>query len=208
MSVPLAEIKKGARTETRFFDAATVRLNNIPGWLIGIMPADIELDLRGIDAIAYVLYPNENWVERIPIEIKSSWGGVAYHKQDHPDLARADVVYIVIDDSLEDEDVRRILYAELNKRRTRNIRFEKFLTKFLAGRLRPRAERRRQNHYASEMRDLRFSGGGALPRTLPPLLSEPELEERTFLERVARWFFPSRDDPDWKPWSWMLPSHW
>ena len=210
MSTTLAEVEKGARSETRFFNAVTVRLPHTPDWLIGIVTADIELDLRGVDAVAYVLYPKSTWAERIPIQIKSTWGWVDDHRKKHPELAKADVVYIVINDDLDDAAIRRILYAELNKRRMKNIRFEKFLGKFLSGQLRPRAEQRRQNHYASEMKDLRFPQG-TTPSPVPPLPQpepEPEFEERTFWSRVARWFWPSRDDPDWKPWSWMIPSHW
>ena len=203
MSIPLSKIEKGDRSEERFFAAATARLRDTPPWLIGITPADIELDLRGVDAVAYVLYPRSTWAERIPIQIKSSWGGVGEHRKMHPDLAKADVVYMVIQDDLDDADIRRILYAELDKRRKKKIRFEKFLNRFVTDQLSPRAERRRQNHYASEMKDLRYSGATPVPE-----LPLPEEVERTFWTRIARWMFPAKDDPDWKPWSWMVPSHW
>jgi hypothetical protein len=208
LSVPLAEVEKGERSETRFFGAAAVRLHSTPQWLIGITRADIELDLRGVDAVAWVLYPKSTRVERIPIQIKSSWGGVAEHKKQHPDLARADVVYMVMEDDLDDNDIRRILYAELNRRRERNVRFERFLGRFLSTQLSGRAERRRQNYYASEMKDLRYAQDGAPSATVhEPAPSEFDAE-RSFWSRVARWMFPPTDDPEWKPWSWMIPSHW
>ncbi len=185
-----------------------MRLHNTPPWLIGITRADIELDLRGIDAVAYVLYSNEPWAERIPIQIKSSWGGATHHKTAHPELAKAGIVYIVMFDDMDEYDIRRVLYSELSKRRARNIRFEKFLAKFVSSRLLPRAEKRRQNHYASEMKDLRFSQEASAVSGSPPLSPEMETGAEMSRSRLLRWLFPSRNDPDWKPWSWMIPSYW
>lgn len=208
MSIPLAEIEKGARSEERFFDAATVRLHNTPQWLIGITRADIELDLRGIDAMAYVLYPGESRAERIPIQVKSSWGGTNHHRAAHPELAKANIVYIVILDDLNDVAIRRILYAELDKRRSRKIRYERILRKIVGDPLSLRAERRRQNYYAADMRDLRYSQETPASSEPPPIPSGSEFEERTIQSRLLRWLSPTRDDSDWKPWSWMIPSHW
>jgi hypothetical protein len=208
LSVPLAEVEKGERSETRFFGAAAVRLHSTPQWLIGIMPADIELDLRGVDAVALVCYLRPTRLERIPIQIKSSWGGVAEHKKIHPDLARADVVYMVMEDHLDDNAIRTILYAQLKRRRKKNVRFEGLLAKLLSSRLSERAEGMRQDYYASAMKDLRDLQDGAPSATVPePARSELDAEP-SFWSRLARWMFPPRDDPQWKPWSWMIPSHW
>ena len=198
--------EKGADSEERFFRAAAVRLHHTPPWLIGIMKADVESDLRGIDAFAYVRYPKEWWAERIPIQIKSSWERVDEHKKKHPELAKAKVVYMVMLHDRDDDAVRTILYAELDKLLKKNVRFEKFLVGFLSSRLKARAEQRRQNFYSAEMKDLRYSMG--TPPASEPLPLPEEVEERTFWQRVLRWLFPAGSDRDWKPWSWMIPSHW
>lgn len=68
MEVPVEKLTeaearlRGMRSEQRFFEAATVQLPETPYWLVAIEKAHVELDLRGVDAIAYIRYPGEQHV--------------------------------------------------------------------------------------------------------------------------------------------------
>lgn len=143
---------RGTLSQRRFLEAASTIHSYTPSWFVGILEADFEHDLRGVDAIAYITYPSEHWIERIPIQIKSSWTGYHSYKEEHVEHGAKDVIVIVVQDDRLDEELRRILYGELRKIREQNIRFTDFFARLLAGRVSKGAEKARQRFVRAKMR--------------------------------------------------------
>lgn len=144
--------ERGKRSEARFFEAASVILPQTPPWLIAIEKAPSELDLRGVDAIAYITYPGEHHVERVPIQIKSSWHAVTRYLEKHEHRRLAVPVFIVMLDRLTPHDVRRILYSRLRKIRDDNVRFNDYFAQQYSSRLSLRAEETLQRLLRARMR--------------------------------------------------------
>lgn len=125
--------ERGKNSQRRFFKVAGFMRNRFtPSWFIGVIPADFEYDLRGVDAIAYITYPGETWASRIPIQIKSSWTGYYSYKEKHAKHGAEDVIVAVIRDDSTDEDIRTMLYEELKRIREQNIRFDQYFRELLA----------------------------------------------------------------------------
>ena len=119
----------GALIEHRFFTALAHDTGSKPSWFIRIERASVFLDLRGVDAIAFIRYESELDPVRIPIQIKSSaFGREAYYRK-NPKAARARVPVIVIPHMRsEDEDlICRRLYRELGDVRAAGLMYEEFL---------------------------------------------------------------------------------
>lgn len=135
---------RGARSQERFFKALSEETDRTPGWFHGIVPADFELDVRGIDAIAYITYPGDTRMSRVPIQIKSSWTGYHAFFEKHSRHGMKNVIVIVVKDSRTDHDLRMIIYGQLRRVRRENIRYEDFFANLMRQRLTRHAERFRK----------------------------------------------------------------
>ena len=186
---------KGEQSEHRFLSAVQIRHPETPHWLVCIEKADIDLDLRGVDAIAHVLYRGEEWAERIPIQVKSSWGGKRHHIAKHAEHGAQRVLYMIIHDHLNERDIQKILYAELGKIRAQGMKYNNFFAALLADRLSPGAERVRIRVLRSRMRIEHA------PREHSPIAHTvaEEAPVKAKRNRFLRWLFPSRNDATWKP---------
>jgi hypothetical protein len=153
------------------------------------------------------------------------------HLERHAARDAEKVIFISMQKNRSAVDIRRIVYAELAKIRRQNIRYNDYFANLLSTRLSPTAERARIRILRSRMHDARY----ARPR--PPMIEGPslplprqqsagstdiniraahkpvrvEIMRRKkirvgFWRTLRRWAFPKRST--WKPWSWIVPSHW
>ena len=138
-------LERGRHSQRRFFEAVGfMRSRFTPSWFIGIIPADFEYDLRGVDAIAYITYPGDTWASRIPIQIKSSWTGYWAYKEKHAKYGGENVVIAVMRDEISNDAIRATLYDDLNKIREENVRFDEYFQNLFAHPISTGAERIRQ----------------------------------------------------------------
>jgi hypothetical protein len=114
--------KAGEMTESRFFAALSDRTAETPDWFIGITKTRKFMDRRGIDAFAFVGYKEGERRLRVPIQIKSSWGGARAYRERHLLCSEHGVVVIVINPRKTDEQLRRYVYNELGRARNQKIK--------------------------------------------------------------------------------------
>jgi hypothetical protein len=111
----------GLATENRFYSVMKERTEDTPSWFKKIEKASRLFDRRGIDAFAFVEYvPGERRL-RIPIQIKSSRGGVDNYKAKHKLCVEHGVAILLINPHKTDEQVRSYVYNELGQVRNKKI---------------------------------------------------------------------------------------
>jgi hypothetical protein len=106
--------RKGAENEHRFFNALSVRTDTTPDWFRRIKTLPAQMDVRGVDACAYIWSKGTTAnATKVPIQIKSSYAGKRHYQQEQPVLQSENVVVVVILPDMTDDDIRRETYALL-----------------------------------------------------------------------------------------------
>jgi len=84
----------GDYSEYLFFQAIKNDKGPKPEWFAYVAQAAPILDLQGIDAFAYIRYPEFEGLIRVPIQIKTSFSATEDYFRRHPDAERSRVVVI------------------------------------------------------------------------------------------------------------------
>jgi hypothetical protein len=132
------EEMKGLKTEARFLKLARSLRSELP-WIRGVRKSGPTDDRNGIDFIVYATPTGPGKVIKIPLQIKSSYGGVASFSEIHPNTALT-VPVLALEEYLSDETARSIIRKELNEQRGRGF---DFVSLFVKEQPRPKARDRR-----------------------------------------------------------------
>lgn len=109
--VPTPEEEKGMRAEARFFEI--MARAPLPSWITGIVRSTPHQDACGIDAVALVTRRKDGVNVRVPIQIKSSYAGVAQHLLKYPHDWQARMVLAVVNDDMHDRVIVAMLMNAL-----------------------------------------------------------------------------------------------
>ncbi len=114
--------------EDIFFRAVTADTEK-PWWLLGVEPASPILDVRGVDALAEVVYPDKTTVVKVPVQIKGSCAGMREYYRLHPSARRARVVVLPVNKHFYAEQILYFFLRRLERVRQANIRYDDYLAK-------------------------------------------------------------------------------
>lgn len=200
---------RGALSQRRYLDSVAILREDTPSWFIGLILGDFELDLRGVDAIAYITYPGEYRVSRVPIQIKSSYSGIREFEEEQKKYGGENIVVVLVRDDISSNQFRRYTFTELQRIRAENIRFDDYFARLFAQQLSNGAEMARQRLIRAKMQyqipkgkkpprlPARKLWYETTPREQTPVPAQPEVVARPNISRwrrfwraVWRWSFP------------------
>lgn len=118
---------RGERHEERFLNLASRTMWRTPYWYLGVAQAEPELDLQGIDAIAWILLSDDKTRSPVPIQVKSSLAAVEAFRRTHADIVEAGAIVFLIHDRDRDEALLRRYYTLLERSRSQKATVAKNL---------------------------------------------------------------------------------
>ncbi len=122
--------RAGEASEQRFHAALNTRTDATPEWFLRVRRGHRITDKRGIDAFAYVEFGEWGRRLRIPVQIKSSKGGVLPYLSKYPLCYQHDVPVIVVNPSWSDDQLRAHVYEVLGKIREERLKTGTRYTEF------------------------------------------------------------------------------
>ena len=123
--------KLGAINESRFLLLFKEKLSDTPDWFMRMEQASVDLDIRGVDVLAYIKFSEESEEIRIPLQIKSSKHGKRSSRQTHTQYT--DRVHVfVVNSSRGDREIRSEVYSFLNAERESGNNYEALIRSILA----------------------------------------------------------------------------
>lgn len=143
----------GAATEARFLAIATKKPTD-PDWFITVTRADPMFDARGIDMFAHIYMADDVRPARVPIQIKSSYKGLASYRAIHPANVEASVLVIVAHKNDSDKNIRAYLFRLLQQVRTQNKKYEEFLEELLSQKMSSRGQKNERRIRAQRKKGL------------------------------------------------------
>jgi len=149
---------RGALSEQRFLTACNIRTLDTPRWFVGVEEADLEMDIRGIDALAEVYPWNGIIPVKIPVQIKSSAAGKRKFRNTMSKDKVKHIAVVVVRDNRTDHQLRRQLYTELAPLRKLNLDFDGFFDRLRKDYM-PPALVEKVSKLAAENRRLRAETG-------------------------------------------------
>lgn len=121
------EEMKGLQTEARFLKLARSLRCELP-WIRRVRKSGPIDDRNGIDFIIYATPTGPGKVIKIPVQIKSSFGGVVHFEVNHPDIALIIPVFSLAG-NLSDRAALTLLRLKLTEQRNRGNDFVSLFTK-------------------------------------------------------------------------------
>lgn len=113
------------RSEDRFFEALSGDFLK-PYWWHGFERTGAKFDALGVDALIKVRYPGGDII-RVPVQVKGSQDSVYKYYCNHPEALRARVIVIVVHRDGHFEEIRKLLFRDIEQRRSSNTHFDAFI---------------------------------------------------------------------------------
>ena len=105
--------EKGRRNEEKFFEALRIRNEHTPAFFLKIDRGSLRADIDGFDCFAIIATVEKPEGMSIPVQIKSSRGGMMHYFEKRPRYKDMRVVVIIIRDGQSPEDIRQQTYKKL-----------------------------------------------------------------------------------------------